>query len=119
MGLKMELNPLEAYIPIGSTVRFVCKYEYPEQLNILIFENEVLRNVDMYLKYNETGEKHWRTNVGSSTITVKCVLKNNKMMTVGMLTAKLHPGLESFINNKCLIDGDGLFFMSIFCLSHH
>lgn len=92
----MELTPTEVHAPVGAYVTFRCKYQNHEQLNIVIIENGVAtyRDTDYYLRCNDSGSKTWTIRVGFNPTFIQCMIQNKQRFVVGVLTARLYPGLK-------------------------
>lgn len=103
--MMMILTPTFIKAPIGSTIEFNCKYYHKELLDIYNIENGVVkfRNTDQYMKCDNEVMKRWFVKVSEKPITVQCMLRNKQMLTVGMLTAHILPGLMLFRSQQCAL----------------
>lgn len=95
----MELTPTEKYAPVGTQVMFTCMYHNDEKLDIVILENgiPIFRNTDIYWCCEGRAYKQWFVEVNQLPTFIQCMIRNNQSFVVGVLTARLYPGLKSFL----------------------
>lgn len=99
----MELSPSLVHASIGSTVEFTCKYFNTAVLDIVAFENgiPVYGKTVKYVRCGKYLARTWRTEVSNKPTIVQCMLRNKQMLSVGLLTAHIYPGLQMFLVKQC------------------
>lgn len=122
-GVMMELTPTDVYAPVGAQVVFTCKYHNDEKLDILILENGIpmFRDTDIYMRCEGSAYKKWLVQVNPQPTFIQCMIRNKQSFVVGVLTARLYPGLKSFLTialHLCSIlpfYGAGMCFVRLHC----
>lgn len=101
----MELIPTLVRVPVGTTIEFMCKYHNTELLDIIIFENGMIkvRDTDQYMRCDNNLMKKWYIKMSDKPMMVQCMLQNKQNLTVGILTAHIYPGLTLFRSQHCAL----------------
>lgn len=92
----MELTPSQVIAPPGTKIEFICKYRSHEPLQIIIVEYGLPRycHSDIYGRTRFGGQKIFYSRVGYIPSVIQCYLKNIDDFIVGMVTARINPGLK-------------------------
>lgn len=81
--------------PVGTSIAFTCKYSHKERLTIQVLEDgtSVWRKTDFYTLHKNGGSRSWYSTVGYNERKVECVVKDKDDIAVGLVSARIHPGL--------------------------
>lgn len=94
----MEIIPSYVVASPGTIVTFKCKYNSKGQdYNIQVLEDgtQVWKSSDKFYAYEFGAEKTWQMTVGCQPVVVECVVKNKENFVVGLITARVYPGLPN------------------------